>query len=95
MLFDSTEFALAHAAARDALLERIVAALRADERFVAAWLRGGFSGAATTTRSATWTWTWFCAMPMRRALCARPWQTGGAHHMSGRNYLAASARPLS
>ena len=76
MSSDSTEFALVHAAARDALLERIVAALRADERFVAAWLRGSFGRGDDDELSDL-----DLDVVLRDAdapvLCARPWHTGG------------------
>ncbi len=65
----------AYAAARQALLDRIVATLSADERFVAGWLVGSFGrgqGDAVSDLDLTLVVT----DAQRDALCARPWMVG-------------------
>lgn len=64
-----------YAAARQALLDRIVAAGQADERFVAAWLRGSL-GRGQGDAFSDLDLTLVVADGQRDALCNRPWMVG-------------------
>lgn len=65
----------AYAEARDALLERITATLKSDERFVAAWLAGSFARGEQS---------WWSDLDLHvvvaeeysETLCAQPWLSG-------------------
>ncbi len=65
-------WATTHAALRDALLERIVSTLGADERFVAAWFSGSF-GRGEQDAYSDIDLIAVVAQSHANALCARPW----------------------
>ena len=65
-----------HSAQRDALLDHIVALLRADERFVAAWLTGSF-GRGEEDAYSDLDFNAVVAAPHDQVLCTRPWQNAG------------------
>jgi hypothetical protein len=64
-----------YAAARANLLERLVAAAQADDRFVAAWLTGSF-GRGEADNLSDLDLTFVVVDAQRDALCARPWMVG-------------------
>src|SRR5688572_18948235 len=69
-------WASTHAALRAALLERMVAVLRTDERFVAAWLTGSL-GRGEEDNYSDVDLVVVVAPPHGTALCARPWRSAG------------------
>lgn len=69
-------WASSNAALRAALLERMVAVLRADERFAAAWLIGSLGRGEEDNYSDVGLVV-VVAHPHGAALCARPWRSAG------------------
>lgn len=69
-------WAAAHADARDALLERALTALFADERFLGAWL-GGSDGRGEADALSDIDLFVVVAPPHHETLCARPWRSAG------------------
>src|SRR5713226_9435450 len=65
-----------HAAKRDEMLSRISAALRVDDRFVAAWLRGSI-GRGEDDVFSDLDLDVIVADDYAAELCARPWQVAG------------------
>lgn len=72
----ATEWGATHEALRAALLERVVAVLRADARFVAAWLIGSF-GRGEEDAYSDLDIVAVVDTPHVEVLCARPWPSAG------------------
>jgi hypothetical protein len=76
MSAQSSSWAKTHAALRAELLDRIVETLRADERFVAAWLIGSF-GRGEEDAYSDLDLVAVVNAPFVEMLCARPWRGAG------------------
>jgi len=69
-------WAVTHAALREALLQRVVSTLGADDRFVAAWFSGSFGRGEEDAYSDV-DLVAVVAPPAAETLCARPWWNAG------------------
>ena len=69
-------WSVTHAALREALLQRIISTLSADDRFVAAWFSGSFGRGEEDAYSDV-DLVAAVAPPAAETLCARPWWNAG------------------